>query len=136
MEINIGSSYLTKFKELNIAIIYLFGSFAEDKTMPFSDIDIGILLTQEAIADPNIDIGEIYNEVYDILTDIFSSKHLDIVFLQKAPLELRFDVITHGQILYESSHEASLDFEEKTMILYADFKPLLKEINDTIINRA
>ena len=136
MKINISNSYSQRLKALNITIIYLFGSFAEDKTMPFSDIDIGILLTQEAIADPNIDIGEIYNEVYDILTDIFSSKHLDIVFLQKAPLELRFDVITHGQILYESSHEASLDFEEKTMNLYADFKPLLKEINDTIINRA
>ena len=89
MKINLSNSYLKKFKELNIAIIYLFGSFAEDKALPLSDIDIGILLTQESVADPDIDIGEIYNRVYDILTDIFPSKYLDIVFLHKAPLDLR-----------------------------------------------
>ena len=127
---------MRKFKELNIAVIYLFGSFAEDKALPLSDIDIGILLSQKEAADTDIDIGEIYNQLYDILTDIFPSKHLDIVFLHKAPLELRFDVINHGQIVYESSHDESLDFEEKTMILYADFKPLLKEINEVILNRA
>ncbi|MCL4479078.1 MAG: nucleotidyltransferase domain-containing protein [Deltaproteobacteria bacterium] len=136
MEINISNSYSQRLKALNITIIYLFGSFAEDKTMPFSDIDIGILLTQEAMVDTGKNMGEIYNQVYDVLTDMFPSRNIDIVFLQKAPLELRFDVITHGRILYESSRDASLKFEEDTMILYADFKPLLKEINDTIINRA
>lgn len=136
MDVNISKTNAQRLEAINIACVYLFGSFAEDKTMPFSDIDIGILLTQEAMVATGKDMGGIYNQVYDVLTDIFPSRNIDIVFLQKAPLELRFDVITHGQILYESSHEASLDFEEKTMILYADFKPLLKEINDTIINRA
>ncbi len=136
MDINISNSYSQRLKALNITVIYLFGSFAEDKTMPFSDIDIGILLTQEAMVDTGKDMGEIYNQVYDVLTDIFPSRNIDIVFLQKAPLELRFDVITHGRILYESSRDASLKFEEDTMILYADFKPLLTEINETILNRA
>ncbi len=136
MDINISNSYSQRLKALNITVIYLFGSFAEDKTMPFSDIDIGILLTQEAMVDTGKDMGEIYNQVYDVLTDIFPSRNIDIVFLQKAPLELRFDVITHGRILYESSRDVSLKFEEDTMILYADFKPLLTEINETILNRA
>lgn len=136
MDINISNSYSQRLKVLNISVIYLFGSFAEDKTMQFSDIDIGILLTQEAMVDTGKDMGEIYNQVYDVLTDIFPSRNIDIVFLQKAPLELRFDVITHGRILYESSRDASLKFEEDTMILYADFKPLLTEINEIILNRA
>ena len=135
MDINISNSYSQRLKALNITVIYFFGSFAEDKTMPFSDIDIGILLTQEAMVDTGKDMGEIYNQVYDVLTDTLPSRNLDIVFLQKAPLELRFDVISHGRILYESSRDVSLKFEEDTMILYADFKPLLTEINETILNR-
>ena len=136
MDININSTHLKILKELNIAIVYLFGSCAEGKALSVSDIDIGIVLTKDAAANLEEDTGKIYNQVYDIVTEIFPSRHIDIVFLHKAPLELRFDVINHGRILFESSHEESLDFEEKTMVLYADFKPLLKEINDTIINRA
>lgn len=136
MYVNISKPYAQRLEALNIASLYLFGSFAEDKTMPFSDIDIGILLTQEAMADTDKDMGKIYNQVYDVLTDIFPSRNLDIVFLQKAPLELRFDVIRHGRIVYESSHDASLNFEENTMMLYADFKPLLNQINEIILNRA
>ena len=135
MDINIDSSYHEKFRALNIAIVYLFGSYAEDKAIPLSDIDIGIVLMQRTDAGAEENIGKIYNQAYDVFTDIFPSRSLDIVFLHRAPLELRLDVINHGKVLYESSHDDRLDFEERTAILYADFKPLLNEINETILNR-
>ena len=130
----LNPSQIKRVKTLSISIIYLFGSYAEGKDLPLSDIDIGVVFTDESALSNGL--GEIYNELYDIFTDIFTGKNIDIVFLQKAGLELRFDVITHGRILYESSRAERLKFEEKTMLLYADFKPLLKEFNEAILNRA
>lgn len=132
MKLNI--SQIKRVKCLGISVIYLFGSYAEGKALPLSDIDIGVVFADESALSNSL--GEIYNELYDIFTDIFHGKNIDIVFLQKAGLELRFDVITHGKVLYESSSSERLRFEEKTMLLYADFKPLLKEFNEAILNRA
>lgn len=134
MNMKLNASQIKRVKDLGISVIYLFGSYAEGKDLPLSDIDIGVVFTDESALSNSL--GEIYNELYDIFTDIFTGKNIDIVFLQKAGLELRFDVISHGKALYESSSAERLRFEEKTTLLYADFKPLLKEFNETILNRA
>lgn len=134
INMKLNASQIKRVKGLGISVIYLFGSYAEGKDLPLSDIDIGVVFTDESALSNSL--GETYNELYDIFTDIFHGKNIDIVFLQKAGLELRFDVISHGKVLYESSSAERLRFDEKTMLLYADFKPLLKEFNEVILNRA
>jgi predicted nucleotidyltransferase len=122
-----------KFQELGVSLVYIFGSSAENLDRPDSDIDIGVILKK--MPAEGAQTSEIYNQLYDILTDLFPGKKIDIVFLEKANLELRFDVISHGRIIFESSPETRLNFEEKTSILYADFKPHLNEFNRAILNR-
>jgi len=52
-----------------------------------------------------------------------------------AGLELCFDAISHGRLLFASSSDARYAFEEKVLILYADFRPILEEFNAAVIER-
>ena len=125
-----------KLNELKVGLVYLFGSEAEETAGPLSDVDIGIVF-----ADPKITRGDtlkIYNELYNMLTDFFDMRNfrnMDIVFLERASLELRFDVISHGVVLFEISSDFRMDFEEHVAALYRDFKPLLQEFNSSILAR-
>lgn len=123
-----------KLQKLNVKLVYLFGSHAEGRSLPLSDIDIGVVIAKESLF--NTATGTTYNQLYDIFTDVYPGKKVDIIFLHKASLELRFDVISHGKILYAVSKKDQFDFEEKTILFYADFKPILEEFNQEILSRS
>lgn len=127
-------SQIQSLQKLSVMLVYLFGSYAEGKSLTLSDIDIGIVFAADRTLS-NKDFSQVYNQIYDIFTDVFPGREIDIVFLQKATLELRFDVTRHGKILYAASPTDRFNFEEKTMISYADFKPILTEFNQAVLNR-
>lgn len=125
-----------KLKKLNIGLVYLFGSRAEGMAGSSSDFDVGVVFTDPKIIRGNT--TEVYNALYDIFSDIFdlsNFKTMDIVFLQRASLELRFDAISHGLVLFEISSDFRADFEERVEMLYRDFKPLLDGFNRAILER-
>lgn len=130
----LSRSQIQTLQRLGVNLVYQFGSSAEGKSLSLSDIDIGIVLSNQA--SQHMNFSQIYNRLYDIFTDVFPGKKIDIVFLQKATLELRFDVIKHGKILFALSTADKFNFEEKTMLFYADFKPLLNEFNQAVVNRS
>lgn len=119
-------------RELGVSLVYLFGSRAEGKAMPHSDVDIGVVF--QNLPKPQ-DSSAPYQKLYELFTDLYPGKLVDIVFLQRAGLELRFDVATHGTLLFEAVHGSHFDFEEQTMIMYADFQPILKQFDHAILNR-
>lgn len=125
--------HIERLEKIHVSLVYLFGSYAEGKNHPLSDIDIGVVFSDDSILLG--DCRKIYNELYDIFTDVYLGKSIDIVFLQNTGLELCFDVITNGLILYESSRDERLYFEEKINILLADFKPFLNEFNKAVLAR-
>ena len=43
MKIKFSQKHKELFKKLGIDVIYLFGSYAENKTHPMSDVDIGVV---------------------------------------------------------------------------------------------
>jgi predicted nucleotidyltransferase len=125
-----------ELEALGVGVMYLFGSQAEGVAGSGSDIDVGIIFDNPKTATG--DTVEIYNRLYALLSDVFDMENfrdLDIVFLDRAPLELRFDVISHGTVLFETSRDFRLDFEERTALLYRDFRPLLKEIDRAVLER-
>lgn len=125
-----------KLKALKVALVYLFGSQAEGVAGPSSDIDIGVVFSDPALVRGNT--TEVYGKLYDIFSDFFDMsnfRNMDIVFLERAPLELRFDVISHGLALFEMSRDFRLDFEERTAALYRDFRPILNEFNRAVLER-
>ena len=125
-----------RLRALGVAVVYLFGSQAEGIAGPMSDIDIGIVHERSGALNRNP--GESYQALYDIFTDVFDMqgfKDIDIVMLDHAPLELRFDVIMHGKVLFETDPEFRSAFEERTVALYRDFKPLREESNRGVLQR-
>jgi len=116
-------------RKLNISLIYLFGSSIIGTQRAESDIDIGVVFEKpERIKNTMI----IFEELYLSLSQVFSDRDLDIVFLDFAPLVLQFEVITTGKVIYRVSREFEYDYKEKIIKEYIDFKPLL-DIQDQIL---
>ena len=118
-------------KDMKVGVVYLFGSQAEGFATPLSDVDVGVVFQDSATVYSNT--NEIYTKLYSFFTDLFPGQKVDIVFLQRAGLELRFDAIAHGIVLFETSSDFRLDFEEHTTNSYLDFKPILREFNKALI---
>ena len=127
----LNQKQIKKLKKLNIGIVYLFGSFVDNLQTENSDIDIGIIAIKQI--KNNKTRNKTYIELYEIFSNIFKKRNIDLVFLDRTNLELKFDVIKHSKVLYEISSEFRLDFEEKINIMYVDFKPILNEFNNAII---
>lgn len=122
-----------RLKSAGVELVYLFGSVAEGCAHSLSDLDFGIVFRD--LGKVNADSFAVYNELYDILTDAFPDTAVDIVFLQVAGLEVCSDAIGHGRLLFASSEDARYEFEERVMILYADFKPHLDRFNEAVLQR-
>jgi len=98
-----------------------------------SDLDLGVLLRNQPRR--RVDFNLLYVALYDLFTDVFPGKALDIVFLDRAGLEIAFDAVAHGEVLYECSREERLELEERITLLYADFRPLLSEFDANLLQR-
>lgn len=125
-----------KLKALQVGLLYLFGSRAEGIAGPSSDIDVGLVFVDPKIVKGNT--TKIYGELFDICSEVFDLSNfrtIDIVFLERATLELRFDAISHGVVLFEISSDFRLTFEERTAALYRDFKPILDGFNRAVLER-
>lgn len=111
-----------KLEGLGVVTLYLFGSQAQGISRENSDYDFGILLRDPA----RIHAGsqELYQKIYDILQDVVPERvNLDIVFLDRAPLQLRCHVVRCGRVLLDADPKRRGDFEERTIEEHADFEP-------------
>ncbi|HWR58823.1 MAG TPA: nucleotidyltransferase domain-containing protein [Thermodesulfovibrionales bacterium] len=118
-----------RMKELGIIAVYLFGSEAEGTMTTRSDIDIGVVLEEPEDLE---DTRPLYNALYAELSRVYKPtflRDLDIVLLQKAPLTLQYNAITHGKILYEEDPVQRADYEESVTNSYLDFRPVLEYFN-------
>ncbi len=122
-----------KLQDLGIGLVYLFGSQVESASGPLSDVDIGIVCSDPATSQGNT--VHLYNKLFDIFSAVFKTDNIDIVFLHRAPLELKFDVVTHGRVLFAISKDFQDQFEHHTIMLYADFKPTLDQFDQAVLSR-
>lgn len=120
-----------KLYELGVAVAYLFGSSITGLAGKQSDVDIGIVF-ENGLPENTL---EIYTQLYKVFSQIFPAKEVDIVFLNDAPLSLQFEAIKYGRVIYEKDVNFRLRFEEQTMLKYADFLPIEKEMERAIIQR-
>lgn len=88
--------------------------------------------------DPEIlkDPLNIYNQLYNIFYKALEpKKEIDLVFLQQTSLNLQFNVINEGKILYEISPVFRADYEEKVLNEYLDFEPISDYFDTCLIRR-
>jgi len=121
-------------REFGVDAVVLFGSRATGTANDTSDYDFGILLNATGRKRRGENYHEFYSAVYDVFAERFGDLNgLDVVFLDRAPLELRRHVALYGRILMESKLGQVADFNVQTILLFADFEPYRKMFNEAVL---
>jgi uncharacterized protein len=110
-----------------IATVYLFGSYGTPLYYPeLSDIDLAVIfnrnlsLKEEMLIDADISV-------------ILGSDKLDVVNLNKARVDICYQVLATGTIIYERDSIITADFVEKTLKHYFDHGLALEKMKkDTL----
>lgn len=106
--------------QTDVVAAYLFGSLAEERAMPRSDVDIAILFADAS--DP-LAVGDRQLQLMGEL-ERFTGREVDVVILNTAPPILQHQVLQHGRLLYERDRRTRVDFEVWAGKIYADLKPM------------
>jgi predicted nucleotidyltransferase len=109
-----------------IELVYLFGSRAINTVGPLSDYDIAVYFSDL----PNHHLK--YYLGHQVAT-VVDTDRIDIVVLNRAPIELKYAVIATATSIYEISKAARVDFESLTLGLYGDFLPVLRAQREEIL---
>jgi predicted nucleotidyltransferase len=104
-------------EEPAVAVAYLFGSVAEGRAGPLSDVDVGVLF--RASAD-----GGAEGRLLDRLVEALGTEKVDLVLLAHAPIPLRFRAVREGRVLLSRDAVMRERFEVDSVMRYLDFKPL------------
>lgn len=123
---NFSSEEKSFLSQAGVEALVLFGSQAQGIARANSDYDVAVLGGR--------------SELYDVLYDLLSKKinqliNIDIVFLSRAPLELKSHVSTYGRVLYERSPNEFADFRQRVMIESSDFAPLQEIFSGATLSR-
>lgn len=103
------------------AAVYLFGSTARGTARPGSDIDLGVLFVDAPAA--TLDA-----QPYDLESAIERQigRPVDVIALNRAPVDLRSRVLRDGHLLFEADRSARIAFEVRTRNEAFDLEPILR----------
>ena len=116
----------------DIAATYLFGSLAQGRATPHSDIDIAILLKRVpkrlgGATDRQLSLMDAFRG--------FADREVDVVILNTAPPVLKDQVLRYGRRLYESDRTTRVNFEVRTGQEYADLQPMYDFFNQDLFQK-
>lgn len=103
-------------QHLEIAAVFLFGSFGTCHETEFSDIDFGVLFFPDSVPDLR---GEMH--FADLFGIAIEREDVDLVILNKAPLPLRYRIIAEGDLIYEKDYLYTSDFLAFTYKFFLDY---------------
>lgn len=105
-----------------IVAAYLFGSYAKGHARNDSDIDVGILLSD------NVQFGALYPvQIARELKDGCQIRQdIDVRILNKGTLRFLHQVLK-GKLLFSRDEKKRIEFETSAIDRYLDFKPFLEE---------
>ncbi|MFQ6058746.1 MAG: nucleotidyltransferase domain-containing protein [Anaerolineae bacterium] len=123
MDIQAYQSQLERlFIEHGVVLAYLFGSQAEGRAGPLSDLDFAVLLGDDLPSERHTDIQ------IDLIGDLMRLFHrhdVDVVILNRATPLLAHQVVKHGKVIYEDEvTRPAVDFAVHAISRYADTEPL------------
>jgi predicted nucleotidyltransferase len=99
------------------AAAYLFGSVARGTAGPDSDVDVGVLYSE----DPPLSLDGLGREIENEL-----GLRIRCVDLNRAAPELVFRILNGSDLLFEGDRQARVRFEVQSRNEYWDFEPVLR----------
>ena len=133
-EVRFSKKQIEIFKELDISLIYVYGSQAQGTQTKLSDIDVGIVFDNFQQCENNQ--KEIYLKLYDIFTDIFIEyKKVDLVFLQATSIMLQTRAVFDGVLIYKKDDTEEFNYKKYVMMKHADTQYFRQMRQRAILNR-
>jgi len=117
------------FKKQRVILAYLFGSQANGKTGPLSDIDIAVYFKKAITPDERFDLRL---KVLGELTDLFKTDDIDLVVLNDAPPLLAHRILKEGILIFSDNDKKRLEFEVRAILKYLDWKPFLDKFTQEV----
>jgi predicted nucleotidyltransferase len=109
-----------------VTLAYMFGSRADRSAGQLSDYDIAVLYSE---APPDT----IRYRLSHVLAKNLNTDRIDLVVLNRAPIELKYAVIASGILVYEKSPAERVEFESHSLSLYGDYLPILRRQSKEIL---
>jgi len=114
-------------QDSNIFAVYVFGSAARGQEKDSSDIDLAFLLDEEQYKqDAFMATSPAYMAAAK--ASMKFDRKTDVVILNSASIEMAYQIITSGIIIYEKDKEQRLEYEIKIRGMYFDFMPFIREL--------
>lgn len=127
--------------EVNVSLVYLFGSrakvLAKDSPSPgkdvgpLSDYDFGIVTPFSPKRKTAVSRPQLFRLQSKLARQLESE--VDVVLLNGAPIELQYNVIATGLVLFEESIAARVEYESWVLSRYGDYLPVLRRQREDII---
>ena len=104
--------------EPDVLAAYVFGSIARGTSGPLSDIDIAVLFRDPTRRE------EVRGRLTDALSRRLRSSRVDVIDLDRAPVNLRYHVLRDGRRIVCRDRGRVQRLAAATVREYLDFKPL------------
>ena len=102
----------------DVAALYSFGSLAKNELGPLSDLDFGILLSHQMAKKKSLDKQL---EFVGVFTESLKTEEVDLVFMNRAPFNVAFQILKTGKLLLCNDRRSLIDFRENVVRSYLDF---------------
>jgi len=112
----------------DIDLVYLFGSRVSGKTGPMSDYDLAIF----GAARGNAFATQI--QFQHALAMLLKTERVDVVLLNTAPIELAYQIIATGKVLYQKDAYTRVEYEAEILGKYGDYLPILRSYKSETLN--
>lgn len=110
-------------KQYRISLIYLFGSKARGRETSLSDIDIAVLLEN----DRDLNLKKIILDLIFEFSNVFHSDKIDLLLLNKAGLDIQYNIVSEGKLLFQLNEDVKCNYETRVIKLYLDFQKYEEE---------
>ncbi len=116
-----------------IDLVYLFGSRARGDSGgnvgPMSDYDFAVLLQH------GTDSFDLQMRLQNEVCKALSTDKVDLVLLNRVPIELAWHVIARGKLLFARSKYVHVEYEANVVSRYGDYLPVLLSQREDILQR-
>ncbi|AGF96886.1 type VII toxin-antitoxin system MntA family adenylyltransferase antitoxin [Methanosarcina mazei] len=123
------SRILAGLKEINT--VYIFGSFLEKED--FNDIDVALLLSESLDSYKSLKFSlKVAGELERQIKPRFE---FDVKILNNSPIELQFEVIKKGRVIFSRDESSRIDYESEVISTYLDLKYMYDLIDKEFLAR-
>ena len=117
----------------SVVAFYSFGSLARrEELKPLSDLDFAVLLSNE------LNRSQRFHkriEIVILFNKIFRTDEIDLITLNDAPLRFSYNIIRDGKLLFCRDKRVLIDFYERVVKIFLDFKFFRNEFEDNFLNK-